>query len=177
MSYNTQNYAKGQALEYPTFQAYYELLSARFSTILIENNPSPNIERIIYASYPDPQWTVKWYRPNQGTKPAIGSRPDFEVYNGNQLVQTTECKNVNQTFQIYNTWFDQRIASRFTQPSTHRLLIISQYTPYPIFTSYLNTQVTQLNLDIVTMGKQVTAADEADVRNKLLYNPDFTKPF
>jgi hypothetical protein len=174
---NNNNYWKGRYLEYPVYEAYTQILLGKCGSVWIENCPASNIERVIYAPANEPTWKAIWYKPNQGTAPALGSRPDFEIFDGNCLVQSVECKNVNSGWQIYDTWFDKRIANRFNQGTQHKLLIISYWHPYPSHQHYLNTQLSSLNLQVLSLDKQITLDDEADVRIRLLSDPVFKKPF
>ncbi len=175
---NTNNYWKGRWLEYPVYEAYSELLLEKFGSVSVENAPASGIDRVIQAPATESTWKVIWHRPNQGTALASGSRPDFEVLDGSgSVIQAVECKNVNSGWEVYDTWFDNRIANRFTQPSQHKLLIISYWNPYPTDQQYLSTQLSSLKLDVLPLGKQITLDDEADVRVKLLTDPTFKKPF
>jgi hypothetical protein len=174
---NADNYWKGRWLEYPVYEAYSEVLLDKCGSVSIDYSPTSDIERVIYAPSNDPKWKVIWYRPNQGTAPPAGSRPDFEIFDQNQLVEAVECKNVNSGWQIYDSWFAKRIANRFNQPSQHKLLIISYWNPYPSHQHYLNIQLSSLKLEVLSLGKQITLDDEADVRVRLLTEPVFRKPF
>lgn len=173
------NYVIGRRLEEPVYETYHKILSEKFSPAETVNNPSSGVEAIIYApSGEHPIYEVKWYKPNQGTKTPDGqSRPDFELRVNGELIQTIECKNLNPNFYLYQTWADERIFSRYTQPSQVRILIISHYTIYPGHEEIINTAIQNLNLNVVQLGKQVTEDDKSLVYGMLYSNPTFMQPF